>query len=193
MNRYLPDKAPLLAIAGLALWLGFDTQVIASQPPAVSDSEITARVKEGLAGVPSLKGADIGVTTSDGVVTLSGTVSDPHAKFAAANTAILVEGVRVLDDELKVKSNRNLVAEARPAKRGISDDKITADVRELLAQSIPKRYRIDAKTEHGVVYLSGDVMDGDAIERLKGMVAQVDGVKHVNTVGLDAPFVTMAY
>ena len=210
MKCHFLNGAPLraaLIVAGLALGLGLDTQVIAASTPPpsethaaapnVSDGQINARVKETLAGVPSLKGADIAVATSEGVVTLSGTVGDPHAKFAAANAAITVEGVRILDDELKVRSGNKMAAETRTgrsgAKHSASDDRITADVKQLLAVSIPKRYKVDAKTEHGVVYLSGEVMDGNAIERLRGMVAKVDGVKQVNTLGLDAPFVVMAY
>lgn len=209
MKRYLSNKALLLAFAALALGLGLDTQVMAASADtqaeaqdsgvvtAITDKDVTAKVKQRLAASESLKEADIRVTTAKGVVTLSGTVSDPHAKFAAAALAIQVPGVRILDDELKTVSDPRPGAEARAGKpalyRSIPDSRITADVRQLLAQSLPKRYQVAARTDHGVVYLSGEVMDGAAIERLRGMVAQVDGVKKVNTLGLDAPFVTMTY
>lgn len=209
MKRYLSNKALLLAFAGLALGLCLDTQVMAASADtqaeaqdsgvvtAITDKDVTAKVKQRLAASESLKEADIRVTTAKGVVTMSGTVSDPHAKFAAAALAIQVPGVRILDDELKTVSDPKPGVEARAGKpalyRSIPDSRITADVRQLLAQSLPKRYQVAARTDHGVVYLSGEVMDGAAIERLRGMVAQVDGVKKVNTLGLDAPFVTMTY
>ena len=213
MKRYLSNKAlrgALLAVAGLALGLGLDTQVMAASADtqaetqdngvvtAITDKDVTAKVKQRLAAAPALKDADVGVTTVKGVVTLSGTVSDPHAKFAAAALAIQVPGVRILDDELKtVPDPSRPVADARAGKpalyRSIPDSRITADVRQLLAQSLPKRYQVAARTDHGVVYLSGNLMDGNAIERIRGMVAKVDGVKSVNTIGLDAPFVTMAF
>ena len=211
MKRYLSNEAlyALLAVAGLALGFGLDTQVMAASADtqaeaqdsgvvtAITDKDVTAKVKQRLAAAESLKDADIHVTSVKGVVTLSGTVSDPHAKFAAAALAIQVPGVRILDDELKTASDSKPSADARAGKpalyRSIPDSRITADVRQLLAESLPKRYQVAARTDHGVVYLSGEVMDGNAIERLRGMVAQVDGVKSVNTRGLDAAFVTMTY
>lgn len=200
MNRYLSDNAPLrtlLAVATLAFSLGLGKPVIAAG--SSSDNGITARVKENLAGVERLKGDDIGVKTVNGVVTLSGTVRDPHAKFAAAQAAISVEGVRVLDDELKTAPVPRKVAMADPKpgkpmpRHSARDDKITANVRQLLAYSLPSRYKVDVVTSDGVVYLSGDLQSRDAVTRVSTLVAQVNGVKSVNTVGLDAPFVTMVY
>lgn len=205
MSRYPSDKVLLramLAAAGLTFGLGLAMPAVAagSAAPAeatASDSQITAQVKQQLADVEGLKGVNVGVKTADGVVTLTGTVKDRYAKSAATTAVLSVEGVKVLDDELKVGAVPKRVAEARVGKdsvrRTTADDRITADVKQLLAQSVPRRYKLAARTDHGVVYLSGDVMDGAAIERLKGMVAKVDGVKHVNTSGLDAPFVTMNF
>lgn len=208
MNRYgLNDTMirALLLSAGLAFGFGIGMPAFAvdtaapsqAHAGAVSDAEITAEVKRRLASAESLKKSDIKVATANGVVTLSGTVSDPHAKFAAAAIVITVNGVRILDDELKTASDYVLPAQAKPSKavarRAVPDSRITADVKELLAQSLPKRYKVDVRTTQGVVYLSGDLMDRDAIERIRGMVANVDGVKSVNTLGVDAPFVTMAY
>lgn len=212
MKRYLSNKAlrgALLAVAGLALGLGLDTQVMAASADtqaetqdngvvtAITDKDVTAKVKQRLAAAPALKEADISVTTVKGVVTLSGTVSDAHAKFAAAALAVQVPGVRILDDELKMAPDPRPSDDARAGKpalyRSIPDSRITADVRQLLAQSLPKRYQVAARTDHGVVYLSGELVDGNAIERIRGMVQKVDGVKSVNTIGLDAPFVTMAF
>ena len=210
MNRYLSKQTSLralLATAAASFWLGLAMPAMARDAAPVqvtaatiaSDNGVTARVKESLAGVQSLKGAGIGVKTVDGVVTLSGTVKDPHAKFAAVQAAISVEGVRVLDDELKTAAERSRVAMAdpKPAKAPVRhsarDEKITANVQQLLAESLPSRYKVDVVTTNGVVYLSGDVQSPDAITRVSNLVAQVDGVKSVNTLGLDAPFVTMTY
>lgn len=210
MNQYLTKKASLrvlLAISGASIWLGLAMPGLAGNPApsqaaavsSASDNGVTAKVRENLAGVESLKGSSIGVKTVDGVVTVSGTVKDPHAKFAAVQAAISVEGVRVLDDELKTASVQRKVAMAdpKPAKAPVRhsarDQRITADVQQVLAVSLPSRYKVDVMTSNGVVYLSGDVQSRDAIDRVTNLVAQVDGVKSVNTVGLDAPFVTMTY
>jgi len=163
----------------------------------ISDAGLTTNVKLRLASIQGLKGSDIKVTTNNGVVTLSGTVKDPHAKFAAVAAVISMEGVRVLDDELKTPSDYRMVAESKPArgatKRDVSDSRITADVKELLAERIPTRYKVDVTTTRGVVFLKGDLADRDMIERVRGMVVKVDGVKSVNTLGVDSPFITMAY
>ncbi|HEV2332928.1 MAG TPA: BON domain-containing protein [Gammaproteobacteria bacterium] len=210
MNRYLSKKTSLcalLAMAGAGFCLGLAMPAVArdaaptqvTHATTASDNGVTARVKESLAGVQSLKGDSIGVKTVDGVVTLSGTVKDPHAKFAAVQAAVSVEGVRVLDDELKTPAERSRVAMAdpksakAPVRHSASDEKITVNVRQLLAENLPSRYKVDVVTSNGVVYLSGDVQSQEAISRVSALVAQVDGVKSVNTVGLDAPFVTMVY
>lgn len=206
MNRHWWNETSLrtlLLSAGLAFGLGIGMQAYAmdvAAPPAggtISDAGLTANVKSRLASVPSLKGSDIKVATKDGVVTLSGTVSDPHAKFAAVAAVISMEGVRVLDDELKTPANYKVVAEAKTAKattqHAASDSRITAEVQDLLADRIPAHYKVDVTTTRGVVFLKGDLADGDMIERVRGMVAKVDGVKSVNMNGVDAPFITMAY
>lgn len=198
MDSHLSKRAPLRALLAMAaLSLGLVLPGIAAGDTNPSDSQVTARVKEALAAVGSLKGANIGVKTADGVVTLSGTVSDPHAKFAAVAAVIKVEGVRILDDELKTPSELQKPAGTGAAKpavwRPVRDDKITTDVKQVLASSLPNRYKLDVKTTDGVVHLRGDLKDQDAIARIKGLVAQVDGVKRVDTSELDAPFVAIAY
>ena len=203
MKQHLSKKAwhrALLAVAALSLGLGFAISGSAATDEGVSDSQITAQVKQQMAGEPLLKGADITVQTANRVVTLSGTVSDPHAKFAAAAAAIRVPGVLVLNDDLKVASDRQKVALASPAssvkpatRHSPRDEKITLDVRQVLAESLAKPYKVDVKTTDGVVHLRGDLKDQDAIAFVKGRVEQVDGVKSVDTSELDAPYISIAY
>lgn len=118
MNTYLSKQVSLRtlpAIAALSFALGLAMPVTATGDTRVSDSQVTAGVKEAIAGVPSLKGYKISVKTVDGVVTLSGAVNDYHAKFAAVTAALKVEGVRILDDELKTPAERQMaVKDADP-------------------------------------------------------------------------------
>jgi hyperosmotically inducible periplasmic protein len=203
MKKHLSKQASLralLAMAALSVGLGLAMPGSAAADDSVSDSQITAQVKQQIAGEPTLKGADIDVKTVKGVVTLSGTVSDPHAKFAAAAAAIRVQGVLTLNDDLKLASERQKVASvsspspARPAMRhSARDERITLDVRQVLAESLPNHYKVDVKTTDGVVYLRGDLKDQDAIAFVKGRVEQVDGVKSVNTSELEAPYISIAY
>ncbi|MGE5624198.1 MAG: BON domain-containing protein [Bacillota bacterium] len=206
MKRYWSIKAPLL-VAGLAfgLILGMPALGVSSAPQAqvqgtvtvISDRDITSKVKQRLDATALLKNAGISVSSVNGIVTLSGMVGNLREKHAAAALAVQVEGVRVVDDELKTASESKLGADPKPAKpvkyRAVPDSRITADVQALLAQSVSNRYKVAARTDHGVVYLSGELANQDAIERIRGMVAQVDGVKSVNVLGLDAPFLTVTY
>ena len=115
MSRYLSKRASrraLPAMAALVLALGLAMPGTATSDPRVSDSQVTARVKQAIAGVASLKGFKIGVKTVDGVVTLSGAVNDYHAKFAAVTAALKVEGVRILDDKLQTPAERQTADKA---------------------------------------------------------------------------------
>src|SRR5215469_11088330 len=184
MNSYVSKNVShrvLAAVLALGFGLGLGTPSIAAA--GTSDNEVTGRVKEQLAGVNSLKGADIGVKSVDGVVTLSGTVRDSAAKSMAVASAVNVEGVRVVDDELKTAPVQKKAADPVPGKsiprHSDRDDKITSEVRVLLAESLPGHYKVDVKTTAGVVHLRGELKDRDAIERIRGLVAQMDGVKNV--------------
>ena len=75
----------------------------------------------------------------------------------------------------------------------VSDSQITTDVKTLLAERIPAHYKVDVTTTGGVVFLKGNLADQAMIERVRGMVLKVDGVKSVNTVGIDAPGITVKY
>jgi osmotically-inducible protein OsmY len=187
-------------MAVLSLGLGFAMPGSAATDNGVSDSQITSQVKQQIAAEPTLKGTDIGVQTANRVVTLSGTVSDPHVKFAAAAAAIRVPGVLILNDDLKVASDRQKVAVASPpssaratTRHAARDEKITLDVQQVLAESLRKPYKLDVKTTDGVVHLRGDLRDQDAVAFVKGRVEQVDGVKSVDTSELDVPYISIAY
>jgi len=175
MNRHwLNDTMlrTLLLSAGLAFGLAVGMPALAADNAAssqahggtVSDAAITAEVKRRFENTASLRKADIGVTTANGVVTLSGTVSDPHAKFAAAALVIQVKGVRILDDELKTRSDYMQVAEIRPVKAAnrhkASDDRITSEVEvQLQAGGLIGKRKLDVTTDDGVVSLSGYLPD----------------------------------
>ena len=63
------------------------------------DRAITERVVAVLAGDHRLQGEQIGVTTVDGVVTLSGHVRSPARVYRAVELARQVSGVRAVRDE----------------------------------------------------------------------------------------------
>lgn len=71
---------------------------------AISDSWITTKIKTKLFDEALLKDSDIDVTTTDRVVTLTGTVATPAARARAASVAKGSEGVARVVNHLAVKA-----------------------------------------------------------------------------------------
>src|SRR5262245_33382249 len=69
---------------------------------AISDSRITATIQSKYFGSSEVKGHDIDVDTSHGVVTLDGKVQDEHAREEAVRIAKMVDGVKSVDDKLVI-------------------------------------------------------------------------------------------
>jgi hyperosmotically inducible periplasmic protein len=194
MNSYIKEKTSsrsLLVAAGLATGLGIATYAIASgatpapvahsdsMGAAVSDADITTKVKFKFSNVKSLKGSDISVTTTNGVVTLTGTATGKKAEYAAESLAKSVEGVKSVDDDLRKPGDSKGVASA---KQGTSDDWITTKVKsELVTDSVTKGFDVKVITTNGVVVLSGKLSSQAAIDHVKHVTEAVDGVKSVDT------------
>jgi hyperosmotically inducible protein len=69
----------------------------------VTDSWITTKVKAQFIGVDALKGSDISVDTNqNGVVTLTGTVPNEHARARAIEIVKTTKGVRKVVDDMKL-------------------------------------------------------------------------------------------
>jgi hyperosmotically inducible periplasmic protein len=198
MNRYNSEKSRrnLLIAAGVAATLGLGFTAYAygldatpapvahsdSMGAAITDTDITTKVKYKLAGKKSLKGSDISVTTTNGVVTLTGTATGKKAEYAAESLTKSVQGVKRVDDELRKPGDSKRVASA---KQGVSDDWITTKVKsDLLANSLTKGFDVKVVTTDGVVVLSGKLANQDAIDHVKDVTEKVDGVKSVDTSGL---------
>jgi len=152
---------------------------------AVSDTDITAKVKLKYVGDKALKGSDISVNTTNGVVTLTGSASSSDAKEHAEDVAQAVKGVKSVSNELKTPSSSKLGAEtksaAHEAKTGVSDSWITTKVKSsLLADSVTKGFDIKVTTTNGVVVLSGKVPSKDAVDHARDIAEKIDGVKSVN-------------
>jgi len=198
MNRYKSETSGrnLLIAAGIvtSLGLGFTAYAYGldaapvpvahsdSVGAAITDTDITTKVKYKLAGKKSLKGSDISVTTTNGVVTLTGTATGKKAQFSAESLAKSVQGVKRVDDELRRPGDSKRVASAQ---QGVSDDWITTKVKsDLLANSLTKGFDVKVVTTDGVVVLSGKLASQDAIDHVKDVTEKVDGVKSVDTRGL---------
>ena len=69
----------------------------------LDDATVTMRVKKAIYNEPSLKVMNIGVTTEDGVVDLTGTVKSKAERSKATAVASKVEGVKRVKNDLKVE------------------------------------------------------------------------------------------
>jgi hyperosmotically inducible periplasmic protein len=66
-------------------------------PGKVDDSWITTKVKSKLAAAKGVKSSDISVSTTDGVVTLTGTVASAKQRTRVEHLAKQVKGVKSVD------------------------------------------------------------------------------------------------
>jgi hyperosmotically inducible protein len=153
---------------------------------AISDTDVTAKVKMKLAGEKGLKGSDISVTTTNGVVTLTGSATGSASKSEAEDLTKQVQGVKDVDNELKTPSSSETGAKTKTvasnAKHEVSDSWITTKVKsELFADSLTKGFDVKVVTTKGVVVLSGSLPNEDAVKRAKELAEKVDGVKSVNS------------
>ena len=157
---------------------------------AASDTLITAKVKAHFVDDGRLKNSDVDVTTTNGVVTLTGSAASSDAKSAAESVASSVSGVKSVDDQLKTPSTADVTASkidkaAVTTRKAVSDSWITTKVKsEILADSVSKGFKVGVKTRHGVVTLKGALANQDAIDHVKDIAAQVKGVKSVDTSAL---------
>jgi len=154
---------------------------------ALTDTAITAQVKAKLATDSSIKSSDISVTTTNGAVTLEGTVSDAAAKSAAERVAKSTTGVTSVYNRLSTSSGSMTAMKtaADDAQDAMSDTWITTKVKSvLLADSDAKGFEVNVETKDGVVTLQGELDNQEAINHVREIAAGVEGVKSVNTTAM---------
>jgi hyperosmotically inducible protein len=182
-NAYL-YRALGVAALGALLSLG------AGAAAQNSDTAITASVKARLADDAALKASHIDVKTSNGDVTLKGTVDNVDAKTLAINDAKQVQGVASVENDLRLPGTSesapgNNSGTLAKTKRAVSDTWITSKVKsKLLADSPSKALDVSVKTTHGVVALKGTLPDQNAADHVKDIAQKVNGVKSVDTSAL---------
>ena len=88
--------APVAPVAPAAV------PVKVEEPKPDPNKELAQRVKRALEGDPRIPAGGIDVTVADGKVTLWGTTGTAGERTRAAQAAAKVEGVRSVDNQLKV-------------------------------------------------------------------------------------------
>lgn len=161
----------------------------------ITDAAITTGVKAKLALDSNLDSSDISVTTTNGTVTLTGTVKDAAARAAAETATRSFAGVTNVSNRLSVQSTtvgaaakttgEAVMATGDAAQQAISDTWITTKIKSvLLADSEAKGLDVKVDTKDGVVTLEGELASQAAVDHVKALAADVEGVKRVNATSL---------
>jgi hyperosmotically inducible protein len=150
----------------------------------VSDTWLTAKIKSKYYLDGDVRGRDIDVSASRGVVTLRGTVGSYSERVHAVALARSIDGVEEIRDELQVESATARRSDSGPAAgtigQKIDDAWITTKVQSkfFLHDDIKAR-DIDVETKNGVVTLSGSVASAAAKETAGYLVKETEGVREL--------------
>lgn len=141
----------------------------------MDDSTVTAKVKSALMDDKAIDSGDISVSTTKGVVTLTGFVPSQAVAAQAVAVATKTEGVQSVSDKLQIKDN------ATQSVGAYTDDAvITSSIKaKLLADKIVPSRHVKVETQEGVVQLSGNVKNTAQSARAESIAKAVSGVKSV--------------
>jgi hypothetical protein len=103
-----------LSVSMALLLLALGLSVACSRTSKPDDAQIMGQVQTKLSSNSNLQGKQIQVQSSNGVVTLSGTVSSDFERTSAGNDAAQVEGVRTVVNNLQVGQDQAAAAPAPP-------------------------------------------------------------------------------
>jgi len=137
-----------------------------------TDFEIQKDVMAELKWEPMLNAAEIGVAVKNGIVTLTGMVSNYAKKSAAEHATLRVKGVLAVAEELEVKLGEG---------EKITDSEVAANVVNTLRwnTSIPDE-QIKIRVTNGWVYLSGEVNWNFQKDAVINAIRGLKGIKGVN-------------
>lgn len=158
--------APLAAAAFMLLLVG-----ASANGAKVDDGKIESSIRNSHAYEKYLEDEDVNVKSEDGVVTLTGTVSDASKKSLAEETASAVKGVKRVDVQLEVKE---------PEPEANSDAWTLMKVKTaLLFNRNVSGLDTDVDVEKGVVTLRGEAESREAKDLATEIAKDVEGVKEV--------------
>jgi hyperosmotically inducible protein len=138
----------------------------------VTDSWVTSKTKIALFADERVKGTQVSVDTTKGVVHLRGKVDSAEAKSAAGDIAKGIEGVKSVKNDLQV------VAPTAQKAVDASDSDIAKAVGTRLSKDTQLK-KVDVRTDAGVVTLTGQVPTIGASAKASELARGVPGVKSV--------------
>jgi hyperosmotically inducible protein len=173
-TRYVLTLCTALVIGGALITGSAHAVSKADEKTPITDTWLTSKTKIALFADPRVKGSEINVETSQGMVMIRGKVDTDEAKQAAEGIAKGIDGVKSVKNELQVVA---------PSKREAIDDKDASITTRVNAQIAKDTYLKDAgihaQTNAGVVSLSGEVSSLMTSAQASWTVWQVPGVKSV--------------
>ena len=134
------------------------------------DNGIESSAKQSYVFKTYLKADDINVKSTDGVVTLTGTVSEESHKSLAQDTVADLPGVKSVDNKLEVKGTA-------PAKN--SDAWISTKVKTMLLFHRNVSALTEGNTKDGIVTLRGEAISQAQKDLTTEYAKDVEGFKDV--------------
>jgi osmotically-inducible protein OsmY len=159
----------------------------------VADATITASVKSKLLWNSHTDGLDIHVDTTNGRVTLTGTVASGTEKDLAGHIAMNTKDVTSVNNELVVSGKPGATTQAKEqmktaandTKEALSDGWITTKVKSsLMFTRDIESGEISVTTDNGVVKLAGNVESNNQKQRAIEVAQNIRGVKKVDSSGI---------
>lgn len=136
-----------------------------------TDDTIVTSIKNTYVFKTFLKDSDVKIQSVDGVVTLTGTVSNDPDKLMAGDTAAKVAGVKSVDNKLEIKGDAAVEN---------SDGWIVAKVKiMLLTHRNVSGSMTEVSANKGVVTLRGEAASTAELQLTTEYVKDIDGVKSV--------------
>jgi osmotically-inducible protein OsmY len=145
----------------------------------MQDTVLRQDIIDALDFEPSINAANIGVTVSDGVITLTGHVPTFREKIAAENAVRRIKGVKAIAEEIEVRPDgTNMMADDEIAKRAVNSIRWNV--------SIPAD-KVQVEVQKGWVTLTGKLewqyqktATADAVRSLAGVTGVSNNIQIVS-------------
>ncbi|MCK9392665.1 MAG: BON domain-containing protein [Syntrophales bacterium] len=159
-------RLAVMMVAAVAL-LALSLPVQASK----MDSRIESSAKKSYVFKTYLKSDDVKIQSKDGVVTLTGTVSEESHKTLAQETVASLPGVKSVDNKLEIKGDTPTAN---------SDAWLSAKVKTMLLYHRNVSGLTEVNTKDGIVTLRGEAISQAQKDLTTEYAKDVEGVKDVN-------------
>ena len=144
------------------------------------DAWITAKVQAKYFVDPDVKGRNIDVDTSQGVVTLSGEVQSESERRQAVAIARNTDGVKSVTDRLQLRSSAPTTEDTRRPLAAVDDAWITTKIQsQLFLDQNVKGRAINVDTRKRIVTLTGTVASDLEKKAAMTIARETEGVERV--------------